>query len=161
MFLGEARRAKLRRETGETRRAGKPKHKHNQQGPYPYSSSSSSSGKSHRGGSGISNASTTSTEDYGSPDSSPQGSGISAYDGSGPFCAIDEFLPYASSSSSSAMATAATRPPAADTRTLARSGGMAARAPIYLDYNATTPISREVADVMRPFLDHFFGNPSR
>ncbi|ELR15126.1 aminotransferase class V, putative [Acanthamoeba castellanii str. Neff] len=57
------------------------------------------------------------------------------------------------------MATA-TRPPPADTRTLARSGGMAARAPIYLDYNATTPISREVADVMRPFLDHFFGNPS-
>jgi hypothetical protein len=155
MFLGEARRAKLRRETGETRRAGKSQHKHNQQGP----SSSSSSGKSHRGGSGISNASTTSTEDCGSPDSSPQGSGISAYDGSGPFCAIDEFLPYASSSST--MATAATRPPAADTRTLARSGGMAARAPIYLDYNATTPISREVADVMRPFLDHFFGNPSR
>jgi hypothetical protein len=155
MFLGEARRAKMRRETGETRRSGKSKHKHNQQGPYP-SSSSSSSGKSHRGGSGISNASTTSTEDYCSPDSSPHGSGISAYEGSGPFCAIDEFLPAASS----AMATA-TRPPPADTRTLARSGGMAARAPIYLDYNATTPISREVADVMRPFLDHFFGNPSR
>jgi hypothetical protein len=158
MFLGEARRAKMRRETGETRRSGKSKHKHNQQGPYPSSSSSSSSsGKSHRGGSGISTASTTSTsEDYCSPDSSPHGSGISAYEGSGPFCAIDEFLPAASS----AMATA-TRPPPADTRTLARSGGMAARAPIYLDYNATTPISREVADVMRPFLDHFFGNPSR
>lgn len=32
--------------------------------------------------------------------------------------------------------------------------------PIYLDYNATTPVDREVADVMRPFLDELFGNPS-
>jgi cysteine desulfurase NifS/selenium donor protein len=32
--------------------------------------------------------------------------------------------------------------------------------PIYLDYNATTPILPEVADTMRPFLDDFFGNPS-
>jgi cysteine desulfurase len=32
--------------------------------------------------------------------------------------------------------------------------------PIYLDYNATTPILPEVADVMRPFLTDFFGNPS-
>ncbi len=32
--------------------------------------------------------------------------------------------------------------------------------PIYLDYNATTPIAKEVADVMRPFLDDYFGNPS-
>lgn len=32
--------------------------------------------------------------------------------------------------------------------------------PIYLDYNATTPIAPEVADVMRPYLDEFFGNPS-
>lgn len=31
---------------------------------------------------------------------------------------------------------------------------------IYLDYNATTPIEKEVADEMRPFLDEFFGNPS-
>lgn len=31
---------------------------------------------------------------------------------------------------------------------------------IYLDYNATTPISPEVADAMRPFLDLYFGNPS-
>ncbi len=31
---------------------------------------------------------------------------------------------------------------------------------IYLDYNATTPIAREVADAMRPYLDQFFGNPS-
>jgi cysteine desulfurase NifS/selenium donor protein len=31
---------------------------------------------------------------------------------------------------------------------------------IYLDYNATTPIDREVAEVMRPFLDVYFGNPS-
>jgi cysteine desulfurase NifS/selenium donor protein len=32
--------------------------------------------------------------------------------------------------------------------------------PIYLDYNATTPILPEVADAMRPFLTDFFGNPS-
>jgi cysteine desulfurase NifS len=32
--------------------------------------------------------------------------------------------------------------------------------PIYLDYNATTPIDPQVADVMRPFLDEFWGNPS-
>lgn len=31
---------------------------------------------------------------------------------------------------------------------------------IYLDYNATTPIAKEVADEMRPFLDEYFGNPS-
>ncbi len=31
---------------------------------------------------------------------------------------------------------------------------------IYLDYNATTPIIEEVADVMKPFLDTYFGNPS-
>lgn len=31
---------------------------------------------------------------------------------------------------------------------------------IYLDYNATTPIDPEVADVVRPFLDGNFGNPS-
>ncbi len=32
--------------------------------------------------------------------------------------------------------------------------------PIYLDYNATTPIAPEVASAMRPFLDDCFGNPS-
>lgn len=32
--------------------------------------------------------------------------------------------------------------------------------PVYLDYNATTPIDREVAETMRPFLDLYFGNPS-
>jgi len=32
--------------------------------------------------------------------------------------------------------------------------------PIYLDYNATTPIDPAVAAVMRPFLDGVFGNPS-
>ena len=32
--------------------------------------------------------------------------------------------------------------------------------PIYLDYNATTPISKEVADAMRPYLETYFGNPS-
>lgn len=31
---------------------------------------------------------------------------------------------------------------------------------IYLDYNATTPIDKEVADAMRPFLSDYFGNPS-
>ncbi len=32
--------------------------------------------------------------------------------------------------------------------------------PIYLDYNATTPIHPEVAEAMRPFLGEHFGNPS-
>lgn len=32
--------------------------------------------------------------------------------------------------------------------------------PIYLDYNATTPIDKEVAETMKPFLDEMFGNPS-
>lgn len=32
--------------------------------------------------------------------------------------------------------------------------------PIYLDHNATTPISREIAEAMRPFIDEHFGNPS-
>ena len=32
--------------------------------------------------------------------------------------------------------------------------------PIYLDYNATTPIKREVADAMAPYLYEHFGNPS-
>lgn len=32
--------------------------------------------------------------------------------------------------------------------------------PIYLDYNATTPIAKEVADEMAPFLYEHFGNPS-
>jgi cysteine desulfurase len=32
--------------------------------------------------------------------------------------------------------------------------------PIYLDYNATTPIAHEVAEVMAPFLRDHFGNPS-
>ncbi len=32
--------------------------------------------------------------------------------------------------------------------------------PIYLDYNATTPIDREVADAMLPYLYEHFGNPS-
>jgi cysteine desulfurase len=32
--------------------------------------------------------------------------------------------------------------------------------PIYLDYNATTPIAKEVADSMMPFLYDHFGNPS-
>ena len=32
--------------------------------------------------------------------------------------------------------------------------------PIYFDYNATTPIDKEVADAMLPYLTEFFGNPS-
>lgn len=32
--------------------------------------------------------------------------------------------------------------------------------PIYLDYNATTPIAKEVADTMAPYLYEHFGNPS-
>jgi cysteine desulfurase len=32
--------------------------------------------------------------------------------------------------------------------------------PIYLDYNATTPIDPEAAEAMRPCLDEIFGNPS-
>jgi cysteine desulfurase len=32
--------------------------------------------------------------------------------------------------------------------------------PVYLDYNATTPIATEVALAMRPYLDQYFGNPS-
>lgn len=32
--------------------------------------------------------------------------------------------------------------------------------PIYLDYNATTPIAREVADAMTPYIYEHFGNPS-
>jgi cysteine desulfurase len=32
--------------------------------------------------------------------------------------------------------------------------------PIYLDYNATTPLDPEVIDAMRPFLEEEFGNPS-
>ncbi len=32
--------------------------------------------------------------------------------------------------------------------------------PIYLDYNATTPIASEVADAMYPFIEQHFGNPS-
>lgn len=32
--------------------------------------------------------------------------------------------------------------------------------PIYLDYNATTPLDPEVAAAMQPFLSDYFGNPS-
>lgn len=32
--------------------------------------------------------------------------------------------------------------------------------PIYLDYNATTPIEREVTEAMKPYLEEYFGNPS-
>ncbi len=32
--------------------------------------------------------------------------------------------------------------------------------PVYLDYNATTPVHPEVAEAMRPYLSDLFGNPS-
>ncbi|MFW5713565.1 MAG: cysteine desulfurase family protein, partial [Brevefilum sp.] len=32
--------------------------------------------------------------------------------------------------------------------------------PVYLDYNATTPLTDEVIEAMRPFLEQHFGNPS-
>ncbi|MGW3266218.1 cysteine desulfurase family protein [Streptomyces sp. NPDC001056] len=32
--------------------------------------------------------------------------------------------------------------------------------PVYLDYNATTPVDPRVAEAMRPHLSEFFGNPS-
>jgi len=32
--------------------------------------------------------------------------------------------------------------------------------PIYLDYNATTPVDPQVIAAMQPYLDYFFGNPS-
>lgn len=34
------------------------------------------------------------------------------------------------------------------------------RSPLYLDYNATTPIDPTVRQAMLPFLENFFGNPS-
>lgn len=34
------------------------------------------------------------------------------------------------------------------------------QAPIYLDYNATTPVAAEVADAIQPYLHGKFGNPS-
>ena len=34
------------------------------------------------------------------------------------------------------------------------------RLPVYLDYNATTPVAAEVADAIEPFLREQFGNPS-
>ena len=37
---------------------------------------------------------------------------------------------------------------------------MSVTLPIYLDYNATTPVAAEVADAMLPFLREHFGNPS-
>ncbi|NMG32622.1 cysteine desulfurase family protein [Aromatoleum evansii] len=37
---------------------------------------------------------------------------------------------------------------------------MSTNLPIYLDYNATTPVAPEVADAMLPFLRERFGNPS-
>jgi cysteine desulfurase len=34
------------------------------------------------------------------------------------------------------------------------------KTPIYLDYNATTPIAPEVAEEMLPYIQTHFGNPS-
>lgn len=38
--------------------------------------------------------------------------------------------------------------------------GTAQMEPVYLDYNATTPIDPAVLEAMRPFLEEHFGNPS-
>ncbi|MFE6496304.1 cysteine desulfurase family protein [Streptomyces sp. NPDC057748] len=35
-----------------------------------------------------------------------------------------------------------------------------AEGPVYLDYNATTPVDPRVAEAMTPYLAYFFGNPS-
>ena len=32
--------------------------------------------------------------------------------------------------------------------------------PVYLDYNATTPVDARVAQAARPYWDQWFGNPS-
>jgi len=32
--------------------------------------------------------------------------------------------------------------------------------PVYLDYNATTPVDTRVAEAARPYWDQWFGNPS-
>jgi hypothetical protein len=32
--------------------------------------------------------------------------------------------------------------------------------PVYLDYNATTPLDPEAIEAMRPYLEEHFGNPS-
>jgi cysteine desulfurase len=37
---------------------------------------------------------------------------------------------------------------------------LTAEAPVYLDYNATTPIDPRVVDAMLPYLSHAFGNSS-
>ena len=34
------------------------------------------------------------------------------------------------------------------------------KAPIYLDYNGTTPLDPAVIEAMRPFMESQFGNPS-
>ncbi|MGW7363742.1 hypothetical protein ACWGI8_10000 [Streptomyces sp. NPDC054841] len=41
---------------------------------------------------------------------------------------------------------------------LAAHPGLAA-GPVYLDYNATTPVDPRVAAAMLPYLTDFFGNP--
>lgn len=38
--------------------------------------------------------------------------------------------------------------------------GLAMNRPVYLDYNATTPVDPEVADAIEPCLREYFGNPS-
>lgn len=52
------------------------------------------------------------------------------------------------------------RPSTLRVHALASSGSCMPTDPIYLDHNATTPVAREVAEAMWPFLTDNFGNPS-
>lgn len=47
-----------------------------------------------------------------------------------------------------------------DSRSVVPGPGSERETPIYLDYNATTPLDPAVAEVMEPFLRSQFGNPS-
>jgi len=51
-------------------------------------------------------------------------------------------------------------PPGRPKARSAKGAPMSTDLPIYLDYNATTPVAPEVADAMLPFLREQFGNPS-
>ncbi len=52
------------------------------------------------------------------------------------------------------------KPNTVKNETVACLPGMTGRTPIYLDYNASTPLAPSVIDAMRPFLESGYGNPS-